>query len=109
MNIDNRIFHEDADIENNITIELPEVKRGNKTSVSYNGILNNSGAEKVYLHYGYDGWKNAETVPMKKDITGGYNAEIKVVGKEQLNFCFKDNADNWDNNNGLDWKVEINP
>lgn len=92
----------------NISIELPEVRKDEKASVSYNGILTSTGADKVYLHYGYDGWNGTETVPMKKDASGGYTAEIKVKGQEELNFCFKDNANNWDNNNGSDWKVDIN-
>lgn len=86
---------------------LPEVIKGSETSISYDGILSNSGAEKVYLHYGFDGWSNAKTVAMKKGLSGAFNTEIKVKGKDELNFCFKDNANNWDNNYGSDWKVEI--
>ncbi|SPF46530.1 conserved hypothetical protein [Candidatus Desulfosporosinus infrequens] len=91
----------------NISILLPEVKKSSETSISYNGLLSNSGAEKVYLHYGFDGWSNSETVAMKKSLSGVFNAEVKINGKDELNFCFKDNANNWDNNNGSDWKVEI--
>jgi hypothetical protein len=107
MNI-NSHNDQDSAFSDNISIELPEVKRGNNTTVSYNGLLTNSGAEKVFLHYGYDGWKNAETIPMKRDIRGAFNTEIKVKDGTELNFCFKDNADNWDNNSGINWKVEIN-
>ncbi|MDR3542993.1 MAG: carbohydrate-binding protein [Desulfosporosinus sp.] len=91
---------------NSISI-LPEVKKGSETSISYHGILSNSGAEKVYLHYGFDGWNNAETIAMKKTLSGAFNTEVRVNGKDELNFCFKDNANNWDNNNGFDWKAEI--
>lgn len=108
MNINENTIYEGSLINTTIAIELPEVKKGIKASVNYNGILSNCGAEKVYLHYGYDGWNNTETVPMKKDNKGGYNAQIKVNGNEELNFCFKDNANNWDNNNGTNCKVEIN-
>ena len=87
---------------------VPVVKKGSKTSISYNGILSNSGAEKIYLHYGFDGWSNAKTVAMNKSLSGAFNTSVKVNGKKHLNFCFKDNADNWDNNNGSDWKAEIN-
>lgn len=86
---------------------LPEIEKGRETSISYKGLLSNSGAEKVYLHYGFDGWGNAHTIAMKKNLSGNFKTEIKVNGNEELNFCFKDNANNWDNNNGLDWKVEI--
>jgi hypothetical protein len=86
---------------------LPEVKKGSETIISYNGLLSNSGAEKVYLHYGFDGWNNVNTVPMKKSLSGAFNTEVKVNGKDEFNFCFKDSANNWDNNSGSDWKVEI--
>ena len=87
---------------------LPEIKKGSKTAISYNSILSNRGADKVYLHYGFDGWNNPETVAMKKSLSGAFNVEVEVNGKEEFNFCFKDNVNNWDNNNGSDWKVEIN-
>lgn len=86
---------------------LPEVKKGTETSITYDGLLSNSGADKVYLHYGFDGWHNSETVAMKKSLSGSFNTKVKVNGKDELNFCFKDSANNWDNNNGTDWKVEI--
>ncbi|MBC8059397.1 MAG: carbohydrate-binding protein [Clostridiaceae bacterium] len=107
MNVHERLGHVAVVPDNSIAIELPVVKKGNKTSVCYNGILSNSGAEKVYLHYGFDGWRNTETVPMYKSNHGSYSTEVKVDGKEVLNFCFTDNANNWDNNNGSNWTVGI--
>lgn len=92
---------------NDAFVGLPEVKKGQKTTVHYNGILNDSGADNVYLHYGFDGWSNTSTIPMKKTHDGCYAAQIDVKGKDEVNFCFKDSANNWDNNNGTDWKAEI--
>lgn len=106
MSINERIFQDTTISDKNIAIELPVIKKGNKATVSYNGLLTNSGAEKVYLHYGFDGWNSAETIPMYK-THGSFNTEIKVTGKQELNFCFKDNAENWDNNSGTNWKVQI--
>lgn len=107
MSISDKLIQEAGITENSIVIELPEVRHGNRTTISYNGILSNCGADKVFLHYGYDGWHNTETIPMKKDTRGHYNTEIKVKGHNEMNFCFKDSADNWDNNNGTNWKVGI--
>lgn len=94
--------------ESNISIELPEVKKDNKVAVNYNGVLNSKGADKVYLHYGFDGWKNADTIPMKKTLDGTFIAHVEVDGNNEMDFCFKDNANNWDNNSGANWKVGIN-
>lgn len=93
--------------DNEIAIELPKVGENEKTTVRYNGLLTNKGAEKVYLHYGFDNWTNTNTVPMSKSSRGSYTTEIKVKGKDSLEFCFKDNANNWDNNNGSNWSVDI--
>ena len=99
-------LEDDIVIDSDISI-LPDVKKGSETFISYSGILNNSGADRVYLHYGFDGWSHPDTVAMNKSVSGAFNTEIKVNGKNELNFCFKDSANNWDNNNGSDWKVEI--
>ena len=95
-------------VNKNISVELPDVKRGDKACVSYNGILTNSGSEKVFLHYGFDDWKGTDTVPMRKDHNGSYSTEVKVEGENELDFCFKYSANNWDNNNGSNWKIGIN-
>lgn len=97
---------DDIVVSGNKTL-LPEVKKGSKTSVSYDGILAEYNADKVYLHYGFDGWNNVNTVPMNKCANGTFATEVKINGKSELNFCFKDSANNWDNNNGSDWRVEI--
>ena len=111
MNINEKLFQDTTSTntvvaDKNISVELPIVKKGNKATVTYNGLLNNCGAEKVYLHFGFDGWKDAETIPMYKNH-GSYNTEIRMTGREELNFCFKDNADNWDNNSGKNWTIKI--
>lgn len=98
--------HGDTD-ENDIAVELPIIKKGNKTTVHYNGLLNNNGAEKVYLHYGFDGWKHTNTVPMKKSHGRCYSMQVNVDGRNEMNFCFKDNSDHWDNNSGSNWSVGI--
>lgn len=108
LNIHDDRFEEGVVTDHSISIDLPQIKHGKKTEINYNGILSTSGAEKLYLHYGFDGWNNAETVPMRKTHHGNYSAHIKVDGRNELNFCFKDNANNWDNNSGANWKVGIN-
>lgn len=114
--INGKIYNDDTIISGSISrdndpkdiyVELPDVKKGKKTTVHYSGILNNSGAEKIYLHYGFDGWNNTSTVPMKKTHDGCYSMEIDVRGNNEVNFCFKDSADNWDNNSGTNWNVGI--
>lgn len=75
--------------------------------INYRGLLRNAGAQEVYLHYGLDGWDTAvKTIPMQKrdDV---FTAEIAANGARVVNFCFKDAAGNWDNNNGENWVVRL--
>lgn len=101
------IFNTDHIVVGGYNTILPEVNKGSKTSVNYDGILAEHNADKIYLHYGFDGWNKVNTIQMNKGSEGTFSTEIKVNGKNELNFCFKDSANNWDNNNGSDWTVGI--
>lgn len=85
------------------------VRKGILEEIGYRGLLVNCGADKVYLHYGTDGWKNPVTVPMNRRADGSFSTHIVVSGDRSLDFCFKDSADHWDNNGGRDWHVNISP
>ena len=37
----------------------------------------------------------------------GFQIEIELLDKGTLNFCIKDENDNWDNNNGNNYSFEI--
>lgn len=87
-----------------INPEIP--KRGQEISITYRGILAQHGADAIWMHYGFDDWKNVSDIQMQNQ-GGSFNCKIKVEGKKNLNFCFKDSADHWDNNSGLDWNVNI--
>lgn len=84
----------------------PPVK-GSTAEIGYRGLLSQSGADKVYLHYGTDGWKNPRTVPMNRKPDGSFAGQIVVDAERSLEFCFKDSADHWDNNSGLNWYVPV--
>jgi hypothetical protein len=92
----------------NDQIELtPSAARpGDNVHIKYHGLLKNSGADAVFLYYGKDGWNYSHFVPMDHGAEGFYT-EIKADADRELNFCFKDSANNWDNNNGFNWKVDI--
>jgi Starch/carbohydrate-binding module (family 53) len=92
---------------NSIVIELPEVKRGETATISYKGTLTDNGAPNVYLHYGFDGWHQTRTVPMEKQRNRTCTTDIEVDGNKEINICFRDDEFNWDNNCGINYKVEI--
>lgn len=82
---------------------------GQNINVIYNGLLHNSGATEIYLHMGYgphEKWHNIHDIKMFK--TGrGWEQTIEMNDPHRFNFCFRDCANNWDNNSGHNWSFEI--
>ena len=76
--------------------------------VSYTGKFYQGNNEKVYLHYGYGkDWNNLNEIEMKKTDLG-YQAELNLLsGGETLNFCFKNQNNEWDNNSGNNYIFDI--
>lgn len=78
-----------------------------KVKISYTGKFYQSNNEKVYLHYGYgDNWNNINEIEMSKTDLG-YQAEICLTGDSTLNFCFKNQNNEWDNNLGNNYIFQI--
>jgi Carbohydrate binding domain (family 25). len=93
--------------DNIISIEMPEVKQGEIATVNYKGQLTNQNNGNIYLHYGFDGWKRPVTVPMDKLSNETCTTNILVKGNKEINICFKDESNCWDNNNGNDYRIKI--
>jgi hypothetical protein len=93
--------------DDSIGLDPTPARHGDTVHIKYHGLLKNSGADSVYLHYSNDGWNTPRTIPMDHSPEGGFAAEIKAEGGSEFDFCFKDSANNWDNNNGWNWKFNI--
>jgi hypothetical protein len=90
----------------------PSTIRAHHTvEVSYEGLLAKSGAQDVFVHCGISdrgtAWKNVKDVKMQKSIDGSFSADIPIVDGDRLNICFRDSADNWDNNEGHNYTFSI--
>lgn len=81
--------------------------KGSLGEIGYRGLLVRRGADRVYLHYGTDGWENPKTVPMGKRPDGSFACQIMCEGDRSIDFCFKDSANHWDNNSGHNWSVPV--
>lgn len=84
----------------------PAIKN-EKVEIGYKGLLAKSGADSVWMHYGFDGWKNTHTHQMMKRGDGAFTGSVNAQGERQLNFCFKDSANHWDNNSGWNWTADV--
>jgi len=98
-----------AEIEGGIKVSPVPITAGDQVRVVYNGLLAACGADKVYLHAGYGSpynWQGVADHPMVR-TPEGWEAVVRVENASRFNFCFKDSANNWDNNNGRNWSYEI--
>lgn len=96
------MFHDDR-----VQIEPDPIRPGSTAKIRYSGLLARSGADRVFLHYGVDGWKRPNTVEMNR-IGDRFEGEIRTTASVRaVDFCFKDSADHWDNNNGLNWRAVV--
>lgn len=94
-------------IKNGVHVTPQEVTVGDKVRLSYDGLLAKSGALDLFAHVGYgNNWNDTADVKMKKTASG-FEATIPVVKAEPLYVCFKDNANNWDNNSGRNYTFDV--
>lgn len=99
----------EADYYGGVVVDPMPVTPGEEITFLYHGLLANAGAEQVYMHCGYGNprsWEGVQDIRMEK-TERGWAKTLPIEDKERFNFCFKDCANNWDNNNGIDWTFEI--
>lgn len=92
---------------NGVSLSKKTFYCGDRVKVSYKGLLAQSGAQQVFLHIGYgDAWEDKLLIPMEYD-KGIFSAEIAILDFEGFEVCFKDVAENWDNNSGENYVFSI--
>jgi len=96
------------DLHSAFSISPIPKKVGDKVKIRYHGMLAQAGADQIWLHtgFGIGPWKNIYNYKMSKE-GDEWEQTIEITKADQFNFCFKDSANNWDNNNGLNWSYRI--
>ena len=93
--------------QNGVLLSKKTIYSNDKVKVEYSGLLAKCGAEQIIMHVGYgDNWDESTYVLMQAD-EGMFSAEIEILEYPMMNLCFKDNADNWDNNSGQNYSFKI--
>ncbi|HHY23294.1 MAG TPA: hypothetical protein GX527_03530, partial [Clostridiaceae bacterium] len=87
-------------LKNGVSISPAIPSVGDKAKIEYSGLLAQSGASHVYAHIGYGNrWDNLYDYQMNR-TDKGFEVNIPVLKSDNLSVCFKDCANNWDNNSG---------
>ncbi|MFZ5595425.1 MAG: carbohydrate-binding protein [Bacillota bacterium] len=100
----------EANYPQGVVVDPTPITASQEIAVLYYGLLAKSGAEQIYLHVGYgaeNGWQNVYDYKMSKTGWGWVKTLEMPEDQTRFNFCFKDSAGNWDNNNGVNWSFTI--
>jgi hypothetical protein len=90
-----------------VSLSKASISVGDTVVVSYDGLLAKSGADTIFMHYGYgDSWEQKDFIRMENK-EGIFGAAIKVITSGSLNLSFKDSADNWDNNSSENYSFKV--
>lgn len=98
-----------VDVDQGIEVSPTPIIAGQRVEIQYDGLLARSGAQQVYLHAGFgnnDSWNNVMDIKMNRQGKR-FVTHLSIEDETRFNFCFKDNAQNWDNNSGRNWCFEI--
>lgn len=78
----------------------------NQARINYSGLLATSGAQEITGVYGFGSnqkWEDVSSMTFKKDPEGAFAAVLPVEQGKNINVAFKDAAENWDNNSGMNY------
>lgn len=93
--------------ENGVIIETSNLVHGKTAKLTYTGNLYQQGAEEIYVHLGFGLlWENLKEVKMTK-TDSGFESDIPIEIADTLNFCLRDNWNNWDNNSYQNYSYEV--
>ena len=95
------------ELSKNIFFNTDKLVENQVVKISYTGKFFQENAEEVYIHYGFGlQWENLGEVKMEKTDLG-FQAEITLAEADTLNFCFKNEAGEWDNNDNANYIFPI--
>jgi len=90
-----------------IFFNTDKLTKNSKVKLSYTGKFFQEGANEVYIHYGFGfSWDNLSEVKMEKTELG-FQTELELIESDSFNFCFKNENNEWDNNNGQNYVFEL--
>lgn len=93
----------------NIFFNTDKLVENSVVKISYTGKLYQDKCEKVFIHYGFGpNWDELTEKEMTKTELG-FQVEIDVISAESLNVVFKNDEDEWDNNNNKNYIFNIEP
>jgi len=86
------------ELAKNIFFNTDKLIENTKVKISYTGKFFQDASEEVFIHYGFgENWDNVNEIQMEKTELG-FQTEIQLDDNDTFNFCFRNDKDEWDNN-----------
>ncbi|MGN1271113.1 MAG: carbohydrate-binding protein [Clostridia bacterium] len=97
------------ELTKNIFFNTDKLFQNTKVKISYTGTFFEDDSEEVFIHYGFGTyWDNLSEIKMEKTELG-FQAEIELIESDTFNFCFRNEKNEWDNNNYQNYIFELEP
>ncbi|MBQ9313467.1 MAG: hypothetical protein IJ220_00450 [Clostridia bacterium] len=94
--------------ERTVYFDTASLIEGRTVKLIYKGILATPDTNEIYVHYGFGLlWENLQEVKLDKIDDTCYEADITLCNSDSINFCFRDDKNNWDNNETKNYTSEI--
>jgi hypothetical protein len=91
----------------NIFFNTDKLVQNSTIKISYIGKFFQDNSKKVFIHYGFnENWIDSVEKEMTKSELG-YQIEIDLKNYNTFNFCFKNEENKWDNNDGKNYIFNI--
>lgn len=88
------------ELTKNIFFNTDKLIENSRVKISYTGKFYQENCEKVTIHYGFgEQWNNVNDIEMEKTELG-FQTEIDLLEGESFELCFKNEKEEWDNNDG---------
>ena len=90
-----------------VSFDTDNLVEGRTVKLIYNGPLLENGAKEVYVHFGFGLlWNNLQEIKLDK-VDNHFETEISLISCDDINFCFRDENNNWDNNDAKNYSAPI--
>lgn len=91
----------------NIFFNTDKLLQNTSVKISYTGKFFEDNCEEVFIHYGFGpNWDDLNEVKMEKTELG-FQTELQLLDKDTFNFCFRNENNEWDNNNTENYIFEL--
>ena len=95
------------ELTKNIFFNTDKLIENSKVKISYVGELFQNSSTELSIHYGFGmNWDNVNDIVMEKTELG-FQAEIELGEGDTFNFCFRNENNIWDNNEGQNYVFPI--